>query len=80
MLALCVINKPQGVYYGGTIAAPVVKEIFENILPYLGLEKARRQKPKSGLFWQIPDIFCCTSLPKRYRIKEIQNKKRDKEV
>lgn len=40
VLALCVINKPQGVYYGGTIAAPVVKEIFENILPYLGLEKA----------------------------------------
>ena len=40
VLALCVINNPQGVYYGGTIAAPVVKNIFENILPYLGVEKS----------------------------------------
>lgn len=39
VLALCIINNPQGVYYGGTIAAPVVKEIFANILPYLGIEK-----------------------------------------
>lgn len=39
VLALCIINNPQGIYYGGTIAAPVVKEIFTNILPYLGVEK-----------------------------------------
>jgi len=39
VICLCVINNPQGTYYGGTIAAPVVKEIFENILPYLGIEK-----------------------------------------
>ncbi len=39
VLALCVIWNPQGVYYGGTIAAPVVRDIFENILPYLGIEK-----------------------------------------
>ncbi|MDO4343426.1 MAG: penicillin-binding transpeptidase domain-containing protein [Eubacteriales bacterium] len=39
VLALCVIHNPQGVYYGGTIAAPVVQEIFSNILPYLGVEK-----------------------------------------
>ncbi len=39
VLALCIINDPQGIYYGGTIAAPVVKEIFANILPYLGIEK-----------------------------------------
>lgn len=39
VLALCIIYNPQGVYYGGTIAAPVVKTIFENILPYLGIEK-----------------------------------------
>ncbi|MCD7885678.1 MAG: peptidoglycan glycosyltransferase [Lachnospiraceae bacterium] len=38
VICLCVINNPQGTYYGGTIAAPVVKDIFENILPYLGLE------------------------------------------
>ena len=39
VLALCIIYNPQGIYYGGTIAAPVVRTIFENILPYLGIEK-----------------------------------------
>ncbi len=39
VLALCIINNPQGIYYGGTIAAPVVQEIFTNILPYLGIER-----------------------------------------
>ena len=39
VLALAIINNPQGIYYGGTIAAPVVKEIFSNILPYLGIER-----------------------------------------
>lgn len=35
VLVLVIINNPKGVYYGGTIAAPIAKEIFENILPYL---------------------------------------------
>ena len=39
VLGICIINNPQGVYYGGTIAAPVIRELFENILPYLGIEK-----------------------------------------
>ena len=39
VLALIVIHNPQGIYYGGTIAAPVIKTVFENILPYLGIEK-----------------------------------------
>ena len=39
ILGMCVIYNPQGVYYGGTIAAPVIGYIFENILPYLGIEK-----------------------------------------
>ncbi len=39
VLALCIINNPQGIYYGGTIAAPVVKEIFSNVLPYLGIDR-----------------------------------------
>ena len=39
VLALCIIHDPQGVYYGGTIAAPVVRSIFENVFPYLGIEK-----------------------------------------
>ena len=36
VLALAIIHNPQGMYYGGQIAAPVVRQLFENILPYLG--------------------------------------------
>ena len=39
VLGLCIIHNPQGIYYGGMIAAPVIRSIFENILPYLGIEK-----------------------------------------
>ena len=39
VLVLVIIRNPSGIYYGGTIAAPVAKEIFENILPYLELEQ-----------------------------------------
>lgn len=39
VIGLIVIDNPQGVYYGGTVAAPVMKEIFENALPYLGIGK-----------------------------------------
>ena len=39
ILGMCVIYNPQGIYYGGTIAAPVIRDIFENIFPYLGIEK-----------------------------------------
>lgn len=35
VIAMCLIDEPQGVYYGGTIAAPVIKELYENILPYM---------------------------------------------
>lgn len=40
VLALIIINNPQGVYYGGTIAAPVCRDLFSNILLYLGIEQA----------------------------------------
>lgn len=40
VLGVCIIDNPQGVYYGGTIAAPVMRGIFENVLPYLGIEKS----------------------------------------
>ena len=39
ILGLCIIHDPQGIYYGGTIAAPVIRSIFENVLPYMGIEK-----------------------------------------
>jgi len=40
VIGIVLIDEPVGTYYGGTIAAPVMKEVFENVLPYLGLEKA----------------------------------------
>lgn len=39
VIAICIIDEPTGIYYGGTIAAPVVADIFSNILSYLGIEK-----------------------------------------
>lgn len=50
VLGLCVIHNPQGVYYGGTIAAPVIRDIFQNILPYLGIEKEEiRKKDRASI-------------------------------
>lgn len=43
VIALITIDEPEGIYYGGTIAAPVIKEIYENILPYLGIERTIQQ-------------------------------------
>lgn len=48
ILGICIINNPQGVYYGGTIAAPVMKDIFENVLPYLNIEQ-------TGVFEETDD-------------------------
>ncbi len=48
VLGLCIINHPQGVYYGGTIAAPVIKRVFSNILPYLGIEKDLEDLSETG--------------------------------
>ena len=39
VLGMVVIHNPQGIYYGGTIAAPILRSIFDNVLPYLGIEK-----------------------------------------
>lgn len=37
VIAIAIINNPQGTYYGGLIAAPIIRQLFENILPYLGI-------------------------------------------
>lgn len=39
ILGMVIIHDPQGIYYGGTIAAPVLRDIYDNVLPYLGIEK-----------------------------------------
>lgn len=41
IIAMCIIDEPEGMYYGGIIATPVIREIFENILPYLGIEQEK---------------------------------------
>lgn len=46
ILGLCIIHNPQGVYYGGTIAAPVIRDIFENVLPYLDIPKTGKVQEK----------------------------------
>lgn len=48
VLGLCIIHDPQGMYYGGIIAAPVIRNIFENILPYLGIEKTASAENEEG--------------------------------
>lgn len=48
LLGLCIIYNPQGVYYGGTIAAPVMQTIFDNVLPYLGFEKDESLIPEKA--------------------------------
>lgn len=43
VMALITIDEPEGIYYGGTIAAPVVGDLFKNILPYLGIQAAEEE-------------------------------------
>ncbi len=38
VIAIAIVNNPQGVYYGSQVAAPIVRQLYENILPYLGIE------------------------------------------
>lgn len=47
VMALVLIDEPEGIYYGGTIAAPLIGELFDNILPYLGVEKRPVEEKKT---------------------------------
>lgn len=44
VIAVAIVNTPQGVYYGGQVAAPIVRQLFENILPYLGIEQGEARE------------------------------------
>lgn len=48
VIGMVVIHNPQGIYYGGTIAAPVLRSIYDNVLPYLGIERAPVEKAEDG--------------------------------
>lgn len=47
VIALITIDEPVGIYYGGTIAAPVISDIFKNILPYMGIEATEEETVSS---------------------------------
>ena len=47
VIAMVIIDEPEGLYYGGTIAAPVVAELFEVVLPYLGIEPEIQTEPEA---------------------------------
>ena len=50
VLGLCIIRNPQGVYYGGTICAPVIRDIFSNVLPYLGITKEGCETEQKAIY------------------------------
>lgn len=45
VIAIAIVNNPQGVYYGGQVAAPIIRQLFENILPYMGIEPTESVTP-----------------------------------
>ena len=47
VMALAIINNPQGTYYGGQVAAPIVRQLYENILPYLGIKEYNQENEQS---------------------------------
>lgn len=49
VIGMVIIHNPQGVYYGGTIAAPVMRTIYDNVLPYLGIEREIVSTPETTL-------------------------------
>ncbi|MDR2045126.1 MAG: peptidoglycan glycosyltransferase [Clostridium sp.] len=49
VIALAIVHNPKGVYYGGQIAAPVIRQLYENILPYLGIQKEETQPSAAAL-------------------------------
>lgn len=60
VMALVLIDEPQGVYYGGTVAGPIMKELLENILPYLGVEpKYTEEELKNKVIpeVEVPDLI-----------------------
>lgn len=60
VIALVLIDEPVGIYYGGTIAAPVIAELFDNILPYMGIEERYTEEEKKefkvGTF-EVPNFI-----------------------
>lgn len=75
VIALVLIDEPSGVYYGGTIAAPVIAELFDNILPYMGIEESYTESEikdyNIGTF-EVPDFTGKTKEEVREMLKEYE--------
>lgn len=75
VIAIVLIDEPVGIYYGGTIAAPVISELFDNVLPYLGVEpnytKEEEEKLKIGTLI-MPDVVGLTEKEGRKLLKEYE--------
>ncbi len=72
VIAIVIIDEPQGIYYGGTIAAPVIKELFENILPYLGFEPEYSEEELKGVTPKVmmPDLNGLTEIEAKKLLNE----------
>ncbi|WP_207669147.1 penicillin-binding transpeptidase domain-containing protein [Natranaerovirga pectinivora] len=73
VIALVLVDEPEGIYYGGTVGAPVIKEVFENILPYMGIEPRYTemdfsQFPVGGV--NVPDLMGKTIKEAKAELKE----------
>lgn len=75
VIAIVLIDEPTGIYYGGTIAAPVISEVFENILPYLGVEarytETEKEEFEIGSF-QMPDFLGLSLTEAKKLVKEYE--------
>ena len=75
VVALITIDEPEGIYYGGTVAAPVVSSIFENILPYLGVEPSYTEEELAAYqigAAQVPDFMGMTAQEAKEALKDTE--------
>lgn len=75
VMSLVLIDEPQGVYYGGTVAGPIMKELLENILPYLGIEAVYTQeelKNKVIPEVEVPELIGKTINEAKKIIKDLE--------
>ncbi len=75
VVAIVLIDEPVGIYYGGTIAAPVISEVFDNVLPYLGVEEkyteAELEKYKVGTI-KMPNLIGLTEKEAKAVLKDYE--------
>ncbi len=72
VVALVLIDEPEGIYYGGTIAAPVIAEVFDEVLPYLGIEPeySEDELKQDGIgTFPVPDVVGMTKSEARKLLK-----------